>query len=169
MTVCRTGLYPKLKLIYTLYMAEEHSPHPWISERLKINPRFSGNARAKFNNRMAVFVTRKFGTMGTFYILTLWMFGWMLLATLGFGAFRNDQYPFTFLLFLSNLVQLLALPILAVGQQILNQSSERQAEQTYKDAEAILKLQDEVHRLVKINNKLTEEIHFTVHQKNNSH
>ena len=83
----------------------------------------------------------------------------MFLATQGIGFFKSDPYPFTFLLFLSNIVQLLALPILAVGQQVLSRASERQAAQTYKDAEAILKLQDEIHRLIKINNELTEEIH----------
>lgn len=87
------------------------------------------------------------------------MFGWMTLATLGIGILRKDPYPFTFLLFLSNLVQLFALPILAVGQQVLSRASDKQAEQTFKDAETILELQDEVHKLIMVNNQLTEEIH----------
>ena len=140
-------------------MDDTHIPHPWIEERKKVDPR---KRRPKFNDRIAVFITRKFGTMQMFYILVVWMFGWMFLATVGFGFFRTDPYPFTFLLFLSNLVQLFALPILAVGQQVLSRAAERQAEQTFKDAEAILKLQDEVHRLIKINNRLTEEIHDVV-------
>jgi uncharacterized membrane protein len=115
-----------------------------------------------FNGRLAVLITNAFGTMWAFYALMLWMFGWMVLATLGVGLFRNDPYPFTFLLFLSNLVQLFALPILAVGQQVLSRASDKQAEQTYKDAEAILRLQDEVHRLIKINNEMTEEIRSIV-------
>jgi DNA-binding ferritin-like protein len=93
------------------------------------------------------------------------MFGWMILASLGVGFFKKDPYPFTFLLFLSNLVQLFALPILAVGQQVLSRASDIQAEQTYKDAEAILKLQDQIHSLIKINNNLTEEIHQVIAQK----
>ena len=107
--------------------------------------------------------------MQTFYLLLIWMLGWITLATLGVGVFKNDQYPFTFLLFLSNLVQLLSLPILAVGQQVLSRASDKQALQTYKDAEVILKLQDEIHNLITINNNLTEEIHDTiVKQKNKS-
>lgn len=140
-------------------MDEQHIPHPWIKEREKSSPHLIKKQYMGFNSRLAVLITRKFGTMVTFYILIVWMFGWMILAALGFGLFQKDPYPFTFLLFLSNLVQLFALPVLAVGQQILSKASDKQAEQTYKDAEAILKLQDEVHRLVKINNKLTEEIH----------
>jgi hypothetical protein len=66
------------------------------------------------------------------------------------------------LLFLSNLVQLFALPILAVGQQVLSRASDKQAELTFKDAEAILKLQDEVRHLIEINNEMTKEIHMAI-------
>ena len=136
-----------------------HIPVPWIEERSKSGPHTTKHEHLGINGRLAVFMTNKFGSMGMFYFLVAWMFGWMLLAILGIGFFRLDPYPFTFLLFLSNLVQLFALPILAVGQQVLSQASDKQAEQTFKDAETLLKLQDEVHRLIKINNQLTQEIH----------
>lgn len=137
----------------------QHIPHPRIEERAREKSNLAKDKHLGFNDRLAIFITNKFGTMRAFYVLVIWMFGWMTLASAGFWLFRRDPYPYTFLLFLSNLVQLFALPILAVGQQILSRASDKQAEQTYKDAEAILKLQDEVHRLVKINNALTEEIH----------
>ena len=41
-------------------------------------------------------------------------------------------------------------------------ASDKQALRTCKDAEALLKIQDEVHRLIEINTSLTEEIHRTV-------
>jgi len=144
-------------------MEHMHTPHPRIEERAKERAHLTKN-ELSFNGRLAVWITNKFGSMGMFYILLIWMFGWMILATLGYSYFKLDPYPFTFLLFLSNLVQLFALPILAVGQQVLSRSSDKQAEQTYKDAEAILKLQDEVHRLVKINNEMTEEIRSIVNK-----
>ena len=146
-------------------MTTPHTPHPRIEERKKEGVKLTKGEAVSFNGRLAVFITNKFGSMGAFYVLVLWMFGWMILATVGFGFFRHDQYPFTFLLFLSNLVQLFALPILAVGQQVLSRSSDKQAEQTYKYAEAILKLQDEIHRLIKLNNELTEEIHASLLKK----
>lgn len=118
-----------------------------------------------FNDRLAVVITHRFGTMGMFYALVAWMLVWMGLATAGVWYFRLDPYPFPFLLFLSNLIQLWALPILAVGQQVLSRSADRQASQTFRDAEAILRLQDEVHRLIKVNNRLTEEIHAVIHSK----
>ncbi|MDP3770357.1 MAG: DUF1003 domain-containing protein [Candidatus Sungbacteria bacterium] len=149
-------------------MVNSHIPHPRIAERAKIGPHLTENEQLQFNGRFAVFITRKFGSMGMFYVLIIWMFGWMILATAGFGIFQKDPYPFTFLLFLSNLIQLFALPILAVGQQVLSRASDKQAEQTFKDTEAILKLQDDIHRLIKINNELTEEIHAVVYTKKNT-
>jgi uncharacterized membrane protein len=53
--------------------------------------------------------------MWMFYVLIGWMLGWMLLAGLGFWAFAHDKFPYPFLLFLSNLVQLWALPVLGVA------------------------------------------------------
>lgn len=134
----------------------DHTPHPRILERAKKNQSLHQNT---FNERLALFITKKFGTMWAFYALLIWMIAWPLLAILGVSVFQFDPYPFIFLLFLSNIVQLLALPVLAVGQQILNRTIEHQINQTYKDAEAILHMEDEIHRLIKVNNRLTEEIH----------
>jgi uncharacterized membrane protein len=141
---------------------KEHTPNPWIEERNIKGPHQIASEKVGFNGTLAVFISKKFGSMQTFYIFFIWMFGWMVLATLGIGFFKNDQYPFTFLLFLSNLVQLLSLPILAVGQQVLSRASDKQALQTFKDTEVILKLQDEIHKLIEINNALTEEIHAEI-------
>jgi hypothetical protein len=56
-----------------------------------------------------------------------------------------------------------------VGQKVAARASDKQALQTYKDTESLLKIQDEVHRLIKINVELTEEIHRLIQeQKNNA-
>jgi hypothetical protein len=52
-----------------------------------------------------------------------------------------------------------------VGQKVAAAASDKQALQTYKDTEALLKIQDEVHRLIKINNELTQDIHSSVIKK----
>ncbi|MGB5217838.1 MAG: hypothetical protein WBN66_06030 [Smithella sp.] len=56
-------------------------------------------------------------------------------------------------------LQLVLLSVIMVGQKVAAQASDKQAMQTYKDTEALLKIEDEVHRLIKINNELTTEIH----------
>jgi uncharacterized membrane protein len=139
-------------------MSELHVPHPHLARRKLSKPATTANEHVGFNGWLAAGITRSFGSMWAFYALIVWMIGWMVLATVGFSIFKFDQYPFTFLLFLSNLVQLWALPVLAVGQQVLSRASDKQALQTYQDAEAVLHLTDEIHRL-------TKEIHSIVNAR----
>lgn len=56
-------------------------------------------------------------------------------------------------------LQLVLLSVIMVGQKVAAQASDKQATQTFKDTEALLKTEDEVHKLIKINNELTAEIH----------
>lgn len=74
--------------------------------------------------------------MWAFYAAATFMAGWMLLATA--HVLRFDPYPFAFLLFLGNIVQLLLMFVIMVGQQVLGAASDQRAVQTYNDAEAIL-------------------------------
>lgn len=136
----------------------DHVPHPRLAERGEV-PHLIEHEHVGFNGWLASAITKAFGSMWMFYALIVWMFVWMAAATAGVWLFRLDRYPFPFLLFLSNLVQLWALPVLAVGQQVLSRASDKQALQTYRDAEATLQLSDEIHKLIKLNNQLTEEIH----------
>jgi uncharacterized membrane protein len=147
-------------------MSEAHVPHPQIARRRIQGAALTVDEHAGFNGWLAAGITKGFGSMWAFYLLVVWMIAWMVLASVGFSIFRFDQYPFTFLLFLSNLVQLWALPVLAVGQQVLSRASDKRALQTYQDAEAVLKLADEIHRLVKVNNNLTDKIHGLIEVNN---
>jgi hypothetical protein len=49
-----------------------------------------------------------------------------------------------------------------VGQRVASEKSDRQLEQTYNDAEALLKISDEIHGLLKQNTDLTREIREVV-------
>jgi uncharacterized membrane protein len=147
-------------------MTDAHVPHPHIARRKAQGAALTKDEHVGFNGWLAAGITKGFGSMWAFYVLVIWMFAWMFLASIGFSMFRFDKYPFTFLLFLSNLVQLWALPVLAVGQQVLSRASDKQALQTYQDAEAVLGLTDQIHALVKTNNKLTNEIHGLIELNN---
>jgi uncharacterized membrane protein len=147
-------------------MTEAHVPHPHIARRKARGAALTTDEHVGFNGWLAAGITKGFGSMWAFYVLVVWMFAWMFLASVGFSIFRFDQYPFTFLLFLSNLVQLWALPVLAVGQQVLSRASDKQALQTFQDAEAVLELADHIHALVTANNKLTKEIHGLIEVNN---
>ncbi|MDQ6772153.1 MAG: DUF1003 domain-containing protein [Candidatus Dormibacteraeota bacterium] len=61
----------------------------------------------------------------------------MILASVG-PLHRVDPYPFAFLLILGNIVQLLLMFVIMVGQQVLGSASDKRAVQTYREAEGIL-------------------------------
>lgn len=81
-----------------------------------------------WNAKIADKVAGVFGTMTMFWILVCWQVSWMTFATLGFWVFKFDPYPFTFCLFLSNLIQLWALPILGTATNRADQRREIKAE-----------------------------------------
>lgn len=106
----------------------EHKPH--LHKPRNINETHRQEQQG-FNGKLAVLITRSFGSMPSFYILIAWMIGWIALASFGIWNFKYDPYPFTFLLFLSNLVQLWALPVLSVGQNVLSRKAELQADEQF--------------------------------------
>jgi uncharacterized protein (DUF885 family) len=55
-------------------------------------------------------------------------------------------------------LQLVLLSIIMVGQKVASTSSDRQARRTYEDAEVLLQLSDDIHKLLKQNTTLTEQI-----------
>lgn len=147
-------------------MTDVHVPHPRIAHRKATGVHVTDDEHIGFNGWLAALITKSFGSMWAFYVLVVWMFAWMFLATIGFWIFQYDKYPFTFLLFLSNLVQLWALPVLAVGQQVLSRASDKQARQTFQDAEAVLELTDQIHAMVKTNHKVTGQVHELIEVNN---
>jgi uncharacterized membrane protein len=82
-------------------------------------------------DRIALVITAAVGTMYAVYFFAIFMAGWMLWqAASGQKAF--DPYPFAFLLFLGNIVQLLLMPLIMVGQNIQGQHVEIRANEEYK-------------------------------------
>jgi uncharacterized membrane protein len=88
------------------------------------------------NAAIGAALTRGVGSMPALYVALVIIGGWMALATWGplHGA---DPYPFAFLLFLNNVVQLVLCSVILVGQRVLGMAADRRAVQTYQNAEAI--------------------------------
>ena len=61
-------------------------------------------------------------------------------------------------------LQLVLLSIIMVGQKVAAAKSDQQLEQTYLDAEALLHINDDMHRLIKQNVSLTERIDQVLRQ-----
>ena len=129
-----------------------HSPHPRIEERAKAGPHLTEHEHLGFNGRLAMIITTAVGTMWCAYVFAAIAFISLPEAIRGGTATLVAWVAQTFL-------QLVLLSVIMVGQKVAAAASDKQALQTYNDAEALLKLQDEVHKLIKINNALTQEIH----------
>ncbi len=96
------------------------------------------------NARIARVVTAAVGTMYAFYALALSMAGWILWqSTLASEPF--DPYPFAFLLFLGNIVQLLLMPLIMVGQNVQSAHADARAE---ADFEVNTKAEQEIEKLL---------------------
>jgi uncharacterized membrane protein len=74
--------------------------------------------------------------MPALYVVLVLVAGWMAAAV--WGPLRGiDPYPFAFLLFLNNVVQLVLCSVILVGQRVLGAAADRRAVQTFENAEAI--------------------------------
>jgi uncharacterized membrane protein len=83
------------------------------------------------NDRIALSVTNAMGTMWALYFMAFFMLFWCLWQFfMREKAF--DPYPYAFLLFLGNIVQLLLMPLIMVGQSILSKHAEMRADEQYK-------------------------------------
>jgi uncharacterized membrane protein len=120
----------------TLYNAVRHPSVHIRHHRHPVRHRATQAEQAGFNEKLAAWITAKVGSMWTVYICSAITVIWMVLgsrAVLGF-----DPYPYPFLLFLGNVVQLLLIFIILLGQQVIGRTADRRSLETYEDAEAIL-------------------------------
>lgn len=113
----------------------------------------------RFNDRLAVAITNIVGTMWCAYAFAALALVSLPAAIEGGTATLIAWIAQTFL-------QLVLLSIIMVGQKVAAEKSDRQLEQTYKDAEALLKINDEIHSMLMQNTQLTEEIHSLVRREN---
>jgi DNA integrity scanning protein DisA with diadenylate cyclase activity len=136
-------------------MSEAHIPHPHISRRKAQGPALVAHEHVGFNGWLAVTITKIVGSMWCAYA-----FG--LLALISLPQAIHDG-TFALVSWISQtFLQLVLLSVIMVGQQVLAKASDKQTQQTFEDTEAVLQLTDDIHRLIKINNKLTDEIHQAI-------
>ena len=140
-------------------MKKEHSPNPWLTERKTLGPHFIKHEQVGFNGRIAMIITSAVGTMWCAYLFAA-------IALISLPAAIHAGTPALISWIAQTFLQLVLLSVIMVGQKVSADASDKQASQTYQDAEALLRIQDELHRLIEINNNLTEEIHSIVTKKN---
>ncbi|MGH3732999.1 MAG: DUF1003 domain-containing protein [Acidimicrobiales bacterium] len=99
----------------------------------------SDNFFVKMNAKFGLRVTLAVGTMWCAYIFTI-----LALFALP-DAIKQGTY-FVVVWLSSSFLQLVLLPIIIVGQNIQAAASDKRAEDTYKDAEAVLKEAEEIQK-----------------------
>ncbi len=97
--------------------------------------------------RVAVWITEHVGTMGFFLVIFVWTatwLGWNLLAP---PALQFDPpMAFAFWLFLSNVIQMLLMPLIMLGQNIRGRHAETRAE---NDLEVNIKAERETEVILR--------------------
>ena len=138
----------------------EHHPDPYLEFRKKyLRPLEKRETR--FNDWLAISITNIVGTMWCAYAFAALALVSLPAAIRGGTATLIAWIAQTFL-------QLVLLSIIMVGQKVAAAKSDRQLEQTYRDAEALLKISDQIHCLLKQNNAMTEEINQLVRDSRKS-
>jgi uncharacterized membrane protein len=80
-------------------------------------------------DRLALFITQHVGTMGFFLIIFTWTAGWLGWNMLAPQALRFDPpMAFVLWLFISNMIQILLMPLIMVGQNLQGRHAELRAE-----------------------------------------
>src|ERR1700742_4862856 len=130
----------------------EHSPNPHIEARKAQGVHTIARELDGFNGKLAVLITNSVGTMWCAYAFAI-------LALISLPEAIKAGTAALIAWIAQTFLQLVLLSIIMVGQKVAAAASDKQAEQTYKDAEALLEISNDVHKLLKINNDLTEQIH----------
>jgi uncharacterized membrane protein len=99
-------------------------------------------SKLSLSERMGCWITDRIGTMGFFLIVFIWTVLWLAWNLL---VPRNLQFDppmaFVFWLFISNLIQLLLMPLIMVGQNVQARHSELRAD---NDLDVNIKAEEEI-------------------------
>lgn len=103
-----------------------------------------------YNNKIALYGTKVFGNMWAFYIFFIW-------GLLGMLPFIPQSFKNLVLLISSAWIQLWALPLLAVGNSVLNKASDKRSQEQYKLIKEDFKLQSkELEKIESLQIELSE-------------
>jgi len=98
--------------------------------------------RLSFLDRLAVWITARVGTMGFFLLIFSWSAVWLAWNFLAPKRLQFDPpMAFVFWLFISNLIQILLMPLIMVGQNIQGRHAELRAD---SDLEINVKAESEI-------------------------
>ena len=84
-------------------------------------------------NRLALWITRRVGSMGFFITVFTWTVCWLMWNMFAPKSLRFDPFPgFVLWLFISNMIQLFLMPLIMIGQNLQGRGAEERAKNDYK-------------------------------------
>jgi uncharacterized membrane protein len=97
-------------------------------------------------DRLALYITDRVGTIGFFLIILVWTIFWLGWNLLAPAPLQFDPpMGFVLWLFISNLIQILLMPLIMVGQNIQGRHAEARAE---NDLEVNIKAEQEIETVL---------------------
>jgi uncharacterized membrane protein len=119
-----------------------------------------------FNDRVAMFLTTTAGSMPFFWFIINTYIVWMLWNGVGPSSLRFDGEWFPLLLFISNMIQLLFLPILQVGQNMVQKKQEKMQRHIDSQVDKICLISQSVQKLIETHeNSETHTLHLIKQMK----
>lgn len=130
----------------------DHIPHPHLHKRKQFLEEHEERRKGtNFNSWLAVKITNIVGTMWCAYAFAI-------LALISLPQAIQSGTSALIGWIAQTFLQLVLLSIIMVGQKVAAETSDQQLKQTYLDAEALLQISDDMHKLLKQNTLLTEQI-----------
>jgi uncharacterized membrane protein len=127
-------------------------PHPLSHEELKKLRKPIKNINIEHKKsltpleKFAVWITDHIGSMGFFIIIFIWTIAWLGWNTLVPKELRFDPFPaFVLWLFISNVLQILLMPLIMIGQNLQGRHAEIRAE---SDFEVNVKAEREIEAIL---------------------
>jgi hypothetical protein len=125
----------------------EYVRHPRVEELRIQRPVKTADLRNVNHQNPFVRLNARFGLKITLVVGTMWAaYAFTILALFALPSAIKQGTYFVVVWLSSSFLQLVLLPIIIVGQNIQAAAADKRSEDTYKDAEAVLKESEEIQK-----------------------
>lgn len=110
------------------------------------NPHREHQQKMSMADTIALAITNRVGTIGFFGIILTWSVLWITWNSLAPSNLRFDPFPgFVLWLFISNLIQIMLMPLIMVGQNVQSRVDSIQSQADY---EVNIKAEEEIEVII---------------------
>jgi len=137
----------------------EYVRHPRAAELRQSRPVKTNDVRRVNHKNPMVRFNARFGLKVTLVVGTMWAaYAFTILAVFALPSAIKQGTYYVIVWLSSSFLQLVLLPIIIVGQNIQAAAADKRAEDTYKDAEAVLKEAEEIQKHLLAQDKAISDI-----------